>query len=64
VSIAGDYSGKIFYTDVSVAAAIYIQWLLPGLRSHVTVILSPLLALISWAAKAGMCEKRRTGKQE
>jgi hypothetical protein len=39
VSIDGEYSGKIFDTDLSVIAAIYIQWCLPGLGSSVIVTL-------------------------
>jgi hypothetical protein len=37
VSIDGEYSGKIFDTDLSVVPAIYIQWRLPGLGSRVAV---------------------------
>ena len=39
----GEYSGKIFDTDLSVAAAIYIKWRLPSLGSRVAVTLSPSL---------------------
>ena len=35
----GEYSGKMFDTDLSVAAAMYIQWCLPGLGSRVAVTL-------------------------
>jgi hypothetical protein len=44
LSIDGEYSGKIFDTDLSVVAAIYIEWCLPGLRSRVTVTLSRILS--------------------
>jgi len=43
VSIDGEYSGKIFDADLSVAVAIYIQWRLPDLGSRVAVTLSPSL---------------------
>jgi len=37
VSIYGEYSGKIFNTDLSAVAATYIHWRLPGLGSRVAV---------------------------
>ena len=37
VSIDGEYSGKIFDTDLSAVAATYIHWRLPGLGSRVAV---------------------------
>jgi len=43
VSIDGEYSGKIFDTDLSAVAATYIHWRLPGLGSRVAVTLSPSL---------------------
>jgi len=39
VSIYGEYSGKIFDTDLSAVAATYIHWRLPGLGSRVAVTL-------------------------
>jgi len=41
VSIDGEYSGKIFDTDLSAVAATYIHWRLPGLGSRGAVTLSP-----------------------
>ena len=37
MSIYGEYSGKIFDTDLSAVAATYIHWRLPGLGSGVAV---------------------------
>ena len=37
MSIYGEYSGKIFDTDLSAVAATYIHWRLPGLGSRVAV---------------------------
>jgi len=41
VSIDGEHSGKMIDTDLSVRAAIYTQWRIPGLRSRVTITLFP-----------------------
>jgi len=54
VSIDGEYSGKIFDTDLSVAAALDIQWRLPGLGSRVAVTSSSSQGADSWAAKASI----------
>jgi len=43
VSIDGEYSGKIFDTDLSALAATYLHWRLPGLGSRAFVTLSPSL---------------------
>jgi len=43
MGIKGAYSRKIFDTDLSVAAATNIKWLLPGVESHVAITLSPSL---------------------
>jgi len=40
VSIYGEYSGRIFDTDLSAVAATYIHWRLPGLGSRVAVTVS------------------------
>ena len=37
MSIDGEYSGKIFDTDLNAVAATYIHWRLPGLGSRVAV---------------------------
>jgi len=37
MSIYGEYSGKIFHTDLSAVAATYIHWRLPGLGSGVAI---------------------------
>jgi len=60
VSIHGEYSGKIFDTDLSAVAATYIQWHLPGLGSRVAITSSHSLGpdLLGWQSQY----KRREGK--
>jgi hypothetical protein len=41
VSIYGEYSVKIFDTDLTAVAATYIRWRLPGCGLHVAITLSP-----------------------
>ena len=40
MGIDGDYIGKMFDTNRSFTAAIYIQWRLPSLGSRVAITLS------------------------
>jgi len=37
----GEFSGKIFDTDLCAVVATYIHWCLPGLGLHLTITLSP-----------------------
>ena len=60
MSIYGEYSGKIFDTDLSAVAATYIHWRLPGLGSCVAVTLTPSLGADLLGGQSQY--KRREGK--
>jgi hypothetical protein len=63
VSMNGDYRGKIFNTDLRVAGATMIQWLLSGLTSRVTVTLFSSLGADLLHCQRQYIRDRRYGKQ-